>query len=176
MNKIGQKKVFDLIVYALELHNLNPEEISFSQYDKIFKIHRKYEDFYYEMLDQTHNDDLDTFQSAGCLMAAVNKSEFFEENGFNATFALDIACKMCENPVGMAEIDFNEIFAKKAKYFNKIREVIVESLVTDDLTTPLACSLSLKSLYDEALKKHDMLGKRKQFTIKNIINSLKKES
>ena len=175
-NKINQKQVFDLIVYGLELHNLNAEEISLSQYNKIFKIHTKYSNLFDEFLTKT-NGKLDTFQNAGCLMIAINKSEFFESKKANAIFALDIACKICQTPDNMMDLDFRQIFAKDKKYFNKVRRMIVEALMVDDYLSPFNCALSLRTIYETALKKYeDSLGKRKQFFIKNIINSLKKES
>lgn len=162
--KLNNNELTDIILYSLKK---NAIDINSIDQNEIKNIIEKYTELCNDFENKYIQGKLDTFKRAACLLVTINKNKFLYDKKINASIALDAAYKMCEKPywnVGenydipekMEEVDLDKAFENNVETYNKSKEMLIDSLVFEESTSPMSYWLNLYTFYYLALQlKHN---------------------
>ena len=106
------------------------------------------------LVEKEYDRKLTTFQYASCLLIALSESKIIRNREINASFAFDMAIKMCEKPydhsdygvrclLPLDQIDFEKTFQNHSSFYLVFKNEVIETLLSMK-HQPLDYALSLK--------------------------------
>ena len=150
-------ELVDLIMYGLQENGV-PLQLIY--HFPIYCTIQKYRQLS-TLVEKEYDRKLTTFQYASCLLIALSESKIIRNREINASFAFDMAIKMCEKPydhsdygvrclLPLDQIDFKKTFQNHSKSYLIFKNEIIENLLSMK-HQPLDYALSFKMFYQMSL-------------------------
>lgn len=150
-------ELVDLILYGLQENGVSLRLI---HHFPIYCAIRKYRQLS-TLVEKGYDGRLTTFQYASCLLIALSESKIIKDIESNASFAFDMAIKMCETPydhsdygvrclLPLDQIDFKTAFQNHPGSYFIFKNELIENLLSMK-HQPLDYALSFKMFYQMAL-------------------------